>query len=87
MITEDLKQRLESLSKKELGLVSELIFQYNNFSTSEEMKTGYRHALHVIFHRLDIASIPDIDFRPAVEQQIEKLVESIQVIVKRSENN
>lgn len=54
-----------------------LIFQYGNFNTSDEMKTGYRYALHHVFHMLDIATISRIDLRPDVEQQIEKLIKSI----------
>lgn len=77
MITDDLKQRIEKLTEKELNLVKLLIFHYGNFNTSDEMKTGYRYALHHVFHMLDIAPIPNIDLRPAVEQQIEKLVKSI----------
>ena len=80
MITDDLKQRLEKLTEKELNLVKLLIFHYNNFNTSHEMKTGYRFALHHIFHMLDIATLPNIDLRPAVEQQIEKLIKSIEEI-------
>ncbi|WP_421920103.1 hypothetical protein [Marinifilum sp.] len=82
MITDNLKQRVEKLGEKELNLVKLLIFHYNNFNTSDEMKTGYRFALHHVLHMLDIASLPDIDLRPAVEQQIEKLIESIEQIEK-----
>jgi len=80
MITDDLKTRIDKLTEKELNLVKVLIFQYNNFNTIEEMKIGYRHALHHVFHMLDIASIADIDLQPAVEQQIEKLIDSIIII-------
>lgn len=41
------------------------------------MKTGYRYALHHVFHMLKIAAIPNLDCRPAVEQQIDKLIEII----------
>jgi len=77
MITDELKQRITNLNQKDLDLVKLLIFHYNNFNTSDEMKIGYRHALHHVFHMLDIASIPDMDMRPAVEQQIDKIVASV----------
>jgi len=82
MITENLEQRIKKLSTKELELVKLLIFHYNNFNTSDEMRTGYRFALHHVFQMLDIASVPDIDLRPIVEQQIEKLVKTITSIEK-----
>lgn len=80
MITDDLIARIDKLTEKELDLVKVLIFHYNNFNTSEDMKFGYRQAIHHVFHMLDIASIADIDLRPAVEQQIDKLIDSIIII-------
>jgi len=84
MIIDNLKERIERLTEKELTLVKVLIFQYNNFNTSEEMKAGYRNALHHVFHMLDIASLPDIDLRPAGEQQIDKMNDAIKLIEKES---
>jgi hypothetical protein len=85
MIKDDLKQRIEKLNIDELDLVKYLIFHYNNFNVNAEMKAGYRIALHHVFQILDIASIADIDMRPIVEQQIDKIVDSISEIEKKLE--
>lgn len=77
MISENLRKRIEGLSQENLVLIKVLIFNYNNLNQSDEIKKGYRYALYHIFHILDIASFPDIDIRPAVEQQIDKIVKSI----------
>lgn len=77
MINKPLKPRIEDLTENDLSLVKVLIFHYNNLKAEDEIKVGYRLALHHVFHMLNIASIPNIDLRPAAEQQIEKIIKTI----------
>jgi hypothetical protein len=77
MLTKDLEGSISELSTRELELVKLLIFNYNNSSITDEMKAGYGQALHHVFHILCIATIPDINLSPAIEQQIDKLLEAI----------
>lgn len=83
----NLQDRIKNLSENELNLIKWLIFQYKNLETakaSDEMKRGYRYALHNAFLFLNILTEPNIDLRPAVEQQIEKITPIIEVIEKEN---